>query len=97
MPSVGSQYSVRTVLVDEVNANPYRAWSLMGRERNPSRAQVQKLREAAQPATRYQTFAGRLDLQLEKNAVMLVDLIPFTDHSGEYYELDQGIYDNLSI
>jgi len=97
MPSVGSQYSVRTVLVDEVNANPYRAWSLMGRERNPSRAQVQKLREAAQPATRYQTFAGRLDLQLEKNAVMLVDLIPVTDHSGEYYRLDQGIYDNLSI
>lgn len=102
LPDDGKTYAARTLLVDETHANPYRAWELLGRERNPSRAHVELLREASRPACGYlalQQQDGRtcLDLSMEKNAVILVDLIPAEDHRGEYYELDQKFYDNLGI
>ncbi len=97
LPAGSKGYAARTLLVDEMNANPYRAWELMGRERNPSREQVEKLREASVPSCGYHKCDGRLELQLDKNAVMLVELMPVHDHAGEYYELDQEFYDNLSI
>lgn len=95
-------YTARTLLIDEVNANPYRAWEMLGRERNPSRAQVELLREASKPGCHYRDPAKKdgtqcLDVTLEKNAVMLVELIPVEDHAGEYYELDQNFYADLAL
>lgn len=95
-------YAVRTLLVDEKNANPYRVWECLGRERNPSRAQVELLREASRPTCQYPELTVRDDgselvITLEKNAVMLVDLTPVQDHAADYYELDAKFYDNLSI
>jgi len=102
LPHDGRTYVARTLLIDEAHANPYRAWELMGRERNPSRAQVELLREAARPACRYHALEKVgdrlcLDVELEKNGVQFIDLIPATDHSPEYHELDQAFYDNVSI
>ena len=72
------------------------------RERNPSREQVELLREAARPACGHHPLTKTadkhcLDVHLEKNGVQLIDLIPVTDHHAEYYELDQAFYDGLSI
>ena len=102
LPQDGREYAVRTLLVDENNANPYRAWELTGRKRNPSRAEVEILREASRPACQYRALSsigGKriLDLRLEKNAVMFVDLIPVEDHAGDYYELDREAYERLSV
>ena len=98
----GIAYTARLLLVDEHHANPYRAWELMGRERNPSRKQVALLKEASHPGCTYASLTpgdnGRsLHVSLEKNAVLLVDLIPVEDHAHEYCELDQEFYDGLSI
>lgn len=95
-------YAARTLLVDETHANPYRAWELLGRERNPSREQVELLREASRPSCRYHSLDRQrdkpcLELTLDKNAVMLVDLMPVEDHAHEYYELDREFYENLSL
>ena len=97
-----SAYTVRTLLMDEIHANPYRTWELLGRERNPSRGQVELIRESSRPQCRYLEpgiIANKpmIDLTLDKNAVMLVDLIPVEDQSGAYYELDQNFYANLSL
>lgn len=102
LPGGGRQYTARTLLIDEHNANPYRAWEMLGRERNPSREQVELLREASRPTCRYHDPRGadggiQLDLTLEKNAVLLVEFIPVEDHVPEYYELDQAFYSRLSI
>ena len=102
LPDTGTAYTARTVLVDETNANPYRTWEMLGRERNPSRAQVELLRESSRPTCQYHVLSKgdgqlSLNLELQKNAVMLVELIPVEDHSGEYYELDQKFYGDLSL
>lgn len=102
LPQDGVAYTARTLLVDETHANPYRTWELLGRERNPSREQVELLRESAKPECRYSSLTiengtCQLDVTLDKNAVMLVDLIPVDDHTAEYLELDQDFYANLSI
>lgn len=102
LPGNGQPYVARTLLIDEHHANPYGAWEMMGRERNPNRADVELLREAARPLCRYRNFVDEgsqrvLDIELDKNGVMLVDLCPVTDHRSEYYELDQAFYDNLTI
>jgi xylan 1,4-beta-xylosidase len=95
-------YTARTMLVDENNANPYRTWELLGRERNPSAAQVELLRDSARPTTQYHQLQQSADtnvlhLTLDKNAVVLVDFIPVEDHTAEYYQLDQDAYSNLSL
>jgi xylan 1,4-beta-xylosidase len=102
LPDDGKRYAARVLLVDETNANPYRTWELLGRERNPSREQVALLRESARPSCSYivpETKDGRtaLPLTLAKNAVMLIDLIPAEDHTSEYHELDSEFYDSLSL
>ena len=95
-------YTARTLLIDEEHANPYRAWEMLGRERNPSKQDVERLREASRPLCRYRDLQSvdggqRLDLQLGKNGVQLVELIPVDDHTDEYYELDRERYANLSV
>lgn len=102
IPKGDAAYAVRTLLVDETHANPYRTWKLLGRERNPSRKQVELLRESSSPACSWHNVTERdgvvsLDLLLEKNACILVDFIPTEDHSPEYYALDEDFYSNLSI
>ncbi|MDT8390340.1 MAG: xylan 1,4-beta-xylosidase [Lentisphaeria bacterium] len=102
LPCKGKAYAARTLLVDEHNANPYRTWEMLGRERNPSREQVELLREASRPTCRYydlqETDNGiQLDFTLEKNAVLLVEFIPVEDHAPEYNGLDQAFYSCLGI
>lgn len=97
-----AQYTARTLLIDEENANPYRVWEMRGRERNPSLAEVELLREASKPLCQYKALAPsdggqKLELTLEKNAVQLVDLVPVEDHAGEYYSLDKDFYSNFSV
>ncbi|MBI1337836.1 MAG: xylan 1,4-beta-xylosidase [Phycisphaera sp.] len=92
----------RTMLVDEQHANPYRTWELLGRERNPSRAQVELLRESSRPVCSYtapSTEAGRphLDVTLDKNAIILVDFIPVEDQTHGYHGLDKARYESLSL
>jgi xylan 1,4-beta-xylosidase len=102
LPATGLRYTVRTLLIDEENGNPYRTWEMLGRERNPSRAQVELLRESSKPMCKYhdQEFKDgimRLTLTLAKNAVQLVEFIPVEDHSDDYYSLDKDFYRNLSV
>ena len=102
LPPHNQAYTARTLLVDEEHANPYRAWDMRGRERNPSLRDVEFLREASRPLCRYEDVSqsdgsSRLDLSLGKNAVQFVEFIPVTDHTREYYQLDQHFYENFSI
>jgi len=102
LPQQSQPYVARTLLLDEEHANPYRAWVLRGRERNPSRKDIECLREASRPLCRHHNVtqsdgSSCLDLRLGKNAVQLVEFIPVEDHSHEYYQLDQDFYDNFSI
>lgn len=102
LAAASTDYTARTLLVDELNANPYRTWELLGRERNPSRQDVERLRESSCPACRYHALdridgQACLELAVDKNAVMLVELIPVDDHTAGYYELDQGFYESLSL
>ncbi len=94
--------TARILRVDEDHANPYRVWEMLGRERNPSRAQVALLHEAARPLCQYSPLLERdgqvsLDLTLGKNAVLLVDLVPVEDQSSRYHELDAAFYGSLSV
>jgi xylan 1,4-beta-xylosidase len=102
LPATGQPYTARTLLLDEQHANPYRAWEMLGRERNPSPADVELLREASRPLCRTNMSprpdgSARLDLTLTKNAVQLVQFIPVEDHTPEYYSLDREFYANFSI
>ncbi len=94
--------AVRTMLVDETHANPYRTWELLGRDRNPPRHQIELIRESSKPACHYSKLDQRdgvptIELTLEKNAVVLVDLIPVDDHTAEYHGLEPAAYDGLSV
>lgn len=102
VPGGSQRYAARCLLVDEENGNAYRTWELLGRQRFPRPAQVERIAEASRPACRYQTLdcgeeGAYLDLTLEKNAILLVELIPVEDHSDCYYELDADFYANLSL
>jgi len=102
VPDDGNTYAARTLLVDETHGNPYGTWKLLGRERNPSREQIALLRESSRPACKYHALTrndglAHLDVTLEKNACLLVDLIPIEDHSSTYYGLDEAFYDNLGV
>lgn len=102
LPDSKTKYTVRTLLVDELNGNPYRTWEMLGRERNPSREQVELIRETSQPTSQYRDLKKQdgkvhLDLTLEKNAVLFVEFIPVEDQSNEYYELDKDFYNNVSL
>ncbi len=98
----GKTYVARTLLVDETHGNAYRTWKLLGRHRNPSRDQVALLRESARPACQYHALTksdgpAHLEVTLEKNACLLVDLIPTEDHTSTYHGLDEAFYANLSV
>jgi xylan 1,4-beta-xylosidase len=102
LPKTETRYTARTLLVDETHANPYRVWELIGRARNPSRSQVELLREASRPAVAYhepvlRDGVSQIELTLEKNAVVLVDLIPVDDRTGDYHGLDPAACDALTI
>lgn len=102
LPLEKIDYTVRTSLVDETNGNPCRSWEMLGRDRNPSPKDVELIRESSHPLCRFFDLEKgdnnqKINLSLAKNAVMLVDLIPVEDHSGEYYELDQDFLHNLSV
>lgn len=102
LPAEEAGRTARTLLIDELHGNPYRTWEMLGRERNPSRADVQLIRESSRPLCRYLPLSQQddrawLELTLEKNAVLLVDLIPVEDHAHEYYELDRDFYRDLSL
>jgi xylan 1,4-beta-xylosidase len=97
-----SKYTVRTLLIDETNGNAYRTWEMLGRERNPSREQVELIREASKPTVQYcnlqtESDGASLNLNLGKNAVIMVELIAIEDHSDKYYDLDKDFYNNLSV
>lgn len=102
LPQTAGTYTARILLVDEEHANPYRTWEMLGRERNPSRTQVELLRESARPFCRHQALtaeAGQLtlDLNLEKNAILLVDLIPVGSHPAKYHGLDAERCARMSV
>jgi len=102
LPAGARPYAARSLLVDEQNANPYRTLELLGRERNPSRETVERLREASRPLCHYHELSAQeggasLELSLGKNAVMLVHLIAVEDHSSDYYELNQEFHEALSL
>lgn len=102
LPRSDTPYAVRTLRVDEHHANPYRAWEMLGRHRNPSRRDVELIREASRPAVAYQKLetrdgAPQIELTLEKNAVMLIEIIPVDDHSAQYHGLDPAACDSFAI
>jgi xylan 1,4-beta-xylosidase len=102
LPSGNNFTTARTLLIDEDHANPYRAWELMGRERNPSRKDVELLREASRPLCRFEPLSKSetglcLDVKLGKNAVQFIEFLDVEDHSSEYYCLDREAYSNFSI
>jgi xylan 1,4-beta-xylosidase len=102
LPCEGNYKTARTLLLDEGNANPYRVWEMMGRERNPSRKDIELLREASQPLCQFKDVKPsekgvRLDLRLGKNAVQFVEFMPIDDHTKSYYGLNQDAYSKFSI
>jgi len=102
LPMTGKEYMLRSLFIDEEHANPYRTWELLGRARNPSRSDMDLLRESAYPAVAYRKVDARsesalIDLTLQKNAVMLVDMIPVEEHIEAFYGLDRAHYAELSV
>ncbi len=79
--------------VDEEHGNAWTAWKRMGRHRYPSRAEIERLREAARPAlhiSRATVEDGRVkvSLALGPNAVVLCLVEPLADETGDYVGLD---------
>jgi len=49
------------------------------------------------PRLHVKGVAACLDVTLEKNACLLVDLIPAEDQTPTYHGLDEAFYDNLNV
>lgn len=82
--------------VNEKHANPWRVWQEMGRPRFPSKAQVEILRQAAEPLLTTSNLVvenGKLALsiRLEKNEVTLIEIFPKKDETETYFGLDDSL------
>ncbi len=82
--------------VHERAGNPWGAWQAMGRPHQPSPAQVETLRRLAEPhrTSWQQPSEGgvlRLDLDLERNEITLVELEPVRDETASYPGLDDRL------
>lgn len=102
LPDAAANYTARLLLVDEDNGNPYQTWQMLGRERHPARETVELIRESARPLCQYTTPVKRdgktcIEASLDKNAIMLVDLIPIEDHTPQYHGLNKQAYQELSV
>jgi xylan 1,4-beta-xylosidase len=89
-PTTGSAY-LRRSSVSEEAGNVLAAWGEMGRPRSPRPAQLDALREAAEPARGHRALpivAGRvgLDLTLARHEVTLVELTAVTDETPPWWD-----------
>ena len=102
MGDTSAPYVARCLVVDEERGNPYRAWRMMGRQRNPLPAKVELLREASRPECRFHPLTvgqsgPELEITLDRNAVVLVDMVPVEDEPIAYHGLDEAFYQDLRV
>ncbi|CAL9614120.1 GH39 family glycosyl hydrolase [Streptomyces griseomycini] len=82
---------VRRSTVDEEHGNAYAAWRHMGSPRSPEPAQLDVLREAAEPSRGHRRLPvedGRVDLALTlaRHEVTLVELTPLEDETPPWWD-----------
>lgn len=87
---------IKRQTVDEQHANPWRTWQQMGRPRFPDRASVETIRQASVPLYRSMSLEGvdnelTLQLQLTKNEVTLVEIMPVHTEAQPYAGLDDSL------
>lgn len=89
-PGVTSAFVLRSV-VNEEEGNAWTAWCEMGRPASPRPAQLDALREAAEPGRRHRNLPvvdGRveLDLALGRHEVTLVEISPVVDETPPWWD-----------
>jgi xylan 1,4-beta-xylosidase len=77
--------------VSEEHGNVFAAWGEMGRPRSPSLRQVERLREASEPARSHRSVAvagGRVEVELTlgEHEVTLVELTPVRDETPPWWD-----------
>ncbi|MGE5548967.1 MAG: GH39 family glycosyl hydrolase [Bacteroidota bacterium] len=95
LPVGHEEVFVKRQTVNEENGNPWRVWIQMGRPRFPGRAEVETLRQAAQPALRTDRLSCehglvKLRFTLTKNEISLFEITKITDESHTYLGLDDA-------
>nr|MDT0658998.1 xylan 1,4-beta-xylosidase [Micromonospora sp. DSM 115978] len=90
-PPTATTAYLRRGSVSEEAGNVWAAWGEMGRPRSPRPAQLDALREAAEPAHGHRALpivAGRveLDLTLARHEVTLVELTAVTDETPPWWD-----------
>jgi len=101
LPWSGDRALVRRSRVHEDAGNPWGLWRTMGRPRFPDRSTVEFLKRAAVPAVEAAVLDGGggelpLRLELARNEVTLVEILPFADESPGYLGLDDSLIDGYS-
>jgi len=86
----GSAFVMRSTVNDEVG-NAWTAWGEMGRPLSPRPAQLDALREAAEPARSHRNVpvvGGRveLDIVLARHEVTLVEISPVVDETPPWWD-----------
>ncbi|WP_163193461.1 GH39 family glycosyl hydrolase [Clostridium thermarum] len=95
LPIDSKDVFIKQQLIDENNGNPWGTWKQMGRPRFPRKAEVETLRQAAQPkliTSRAASDDGyvKLKFTLTKNAVTLIELTGIVDETDTYLGLDDS-------
>ena len=81
--------------VDREHANPYRTWDILGRQRNPDRAQIEEIRRSDRPLDAYQRVtpvegAVTVEQTLTANATVFFTIRPVADEHAQYLTMDES-------
>ena len=81
-------------LVDESNCNPLKTWIDMGSPANPSKAEVQLIKECSTPLTTTKQFrvtneSTRIEISLSANAVCYFEIKPILPKYDRGYQADR--------
>ncbi|MEV5440210.1 xylan 1,4-beta-xylosidase [Streptomyces sp. NPDC052682] len=91
LPVTGTEVFLRRSRVDEEHGNAHTAWRHMGSPRSPKPAQLDVLREAAEPARSHRRLTaehGRVEvpLTLARHEITLVELTPVQDETPPWWD-----------
>jgi xylan 1,4-beta-xylosidase len=96
----GTPYCLLVKNVDEECCNPLKVWHDLGEPANPSKTQLQLLRECAKPfmtTERFEEGTGvvNVTLHLKKNAVQYFELVPAAMHSDAGYSYERTLQQRI--
>ncbi len=98
LPWTRGKALARRSRVHEEAGNPWGLWRKMGRPRYPDKRAIEFLMDSARPDVSVESLepvSGTLHIELElrRNELTLVELLPFVDESPSYIGLDDSLID----